>query len=115
MKTLQELAQAGIDVEDAMERFMDNEEMFRMFLRKLLEDSTYRDMLDAIAIKDVEQAFEAAHHLKGTVANLSISKVYAQLYDIVEMLRYGNIPSKVKLQQFEQTYESVLTAIKAGA
>ena len=42
------LTAAGIQIEEALERFMDSEAMFERFLGKFLEDETYRQLKEAL-------------------------------------------------------------------
>ncbi len=112
MKTLEEMKQAGIDVEQAMERFMNNETMYRHFLRRLPDETVYQDMLDAIEEKDVEKAMNSAHELKGIVGNLALVEVYHSLYDIVETLRGGNLPKEESLSAFISLYQTCLFYVK---
>lgn len=112
MKTLDELRTAGFDVDSAMERFMGNEELFRSFLKKLPEESSYKEMLEFIEREDVELAFDKAHRLKSILGNLSITSAYNSLYCIVETLRDGNLPSKEQISDFISMYEEYLSYVK---
>lgn len=42
------LTAAGIQIEEALERFMNSEAMFERFLGKFLEDETYRRLKEAL-------------------------------------------------------------------
>lgn len=111
MKTLQELQDDGIDVDGAMERFMDNEEMFRHFLRQLPEEEAYYLMLEALKEKNAEAAFDWAHRLKGIIANLALSRLYGELCSIVEILRDGKLPATGIQQHFTKLYEDTMEYI----
>lgn len=113
MKTLEEMKLAGIDTEQAMERFMNNEDMYRKFLHKLPAETSYKDMMDAIEDQNVEGAFDAAHKLKGIVGNLALVKIYNSLYDIVETLRNGNLPDKEDLSAFSRLYMECIMYIES--
>lgn len=112
MKTLQELQENGIDIDGVMERFMDNEKMFRYFLRQLPEEKAYYFMLQALNEKNVEIAFDWAHRLKGIIANLALSRLYDELYDIVETLRDGDLPDIAVQQHFMELYEDTMEYIR---
>lgn len=112
MKTLEELKMAGIDVDDAMERFMGNEELFRFYLKTLPEESSYTEMIEALKKEDVGQAFENAHRLKGVLGNLSITGAYNSICQIVETLRVEKLPSKEQIAAFVLVYEGYLNYVK---
>lgn len=50
---------AGIDVSDALERFMGNEGMMEKFLKKFLTDQNYQKLCDALDGEDFEAALAA--------------------------------------------------------
>jgi HPt (histidine-containing phosphotransfer) domain-containing protein len=111
MKTLQQMQQDGIDVEGAMERFLNNEDMFRRFLRRLPEENSYREFMTALREEDVAQAFVCGHRLKGLLGNLSLVDTYNVLYDIVEVLRGGNLPEPQLVERFVGQYEKTLAYV----
>lgn len=111
MKTLQELQKDGIDIDGAMERFMENEEMFRYFLRQLPAEDAYYSMLQALNEKNVEAAFDWAHRLKGITANLALPQLYEELCKIVEILRDGELPDAGVQQHFIKLYEDTMEYI----
>lgn len=112
MKSLQELEEDGIDIDGAMERFMNNEEMFRHFLRELPEDGVYTLLMEAFDAGNVEKAFALAHQLKGIVANLSLLHLYNTVYDIVEILREKQLPCEECRKHFSEIYESTMEYIR---
>lgn len=69
------LVSAGIDVDEALSRFLDNESLFERFLNKFLEDRNYLKLGEAIASGDNEAALAASHTLKGLCSNLSMKSL----------------------------------------
>lgn len=59
------LAEAGIDVENALERFMGNEGLLERFLKKFLNDQNFSKLTVAIGEKKEQEALAASHTLKG--------------------------------------------------
>lgn len=112
MKSLQELEEDGIDIDGAMERFMNNEEMFRHFLRELPEDEIYCLLMEAFDAGDVDKAFDLAHQLKGIIANLSLSFLYQTMHDIVEILREKRLPHEECRKHFSEIYEQTMEYIR---
>ena len=85
------LAEAGVDIEDAMSRFMDNEALMLKVLRRFTEDDNFRHLKQAMEKKDAARAFEAAHTLKGLTGNLSLKDLYRETSILTEDLRSGDI------------------------
>lgn len=50
------LTEVGIQIEEALERFMDSEAMFERFLGKFLEDETYNQLKEALEKGDIEMS-----------------------------------------------------------
>lgn len=85
------LTEAGMNVDDALKRFMNNEAMLEKFLKKFTADTTYQALVDAISAGDVEEAFKAAHTLKGVAANFSFETLGQKVSDACEEFRAGNL------------------------
>lgn len=82
------LAKRGIDVDDALNRFMGNQPLYVKCLRQFLEDENYSKLTKALDTQDYEGAFRFAHTPKGVVGNLSLTNLYAAVTPLVESLRH---------------------------
>lgn len=103
----------GVNLEETLERFIDNEDLYFRCLNKFLDDKNYAEMIRCIEAKDAEGAFEASHALKGVSANLGLDKLYSQVKIIVEVFRGGNLDyDENNLQQIKNYYEEVIETIK---
>ena len=112
-KTLQKLEAAGVDIEGAIERFLGNMEMYNLFLKKFVTDKNYESLVEAIDADDVQDAFTAAHALKGTCGNLSFTALYDVAYKITEDLREGNLnEARTKMSELEEEYRKIITLIE---
>lgn len=88
MKTFKELFENyGGDYTATMARFMNNETMYMKFLTMLFKDDNLDKLSEAIKNNDLNSAFEAAHTLKGVVANMGLTPMYDAVNVIVEPLR----------------------------
>ena len=67
------LAAAGIDAEDALERFMGSEALLTRFLGRFLEDASMDALRGAVAAGDWDKALTASHTLKGMCGNLCMT------------------------------------------
>ena len=84
------LIAAGINVNEALDRFMNNEALMIKFLIRFLEDENFSQLCEAMAQQDADRAFEAAHALKGVVGNLSMQNLFRHTTTVVEYLRANN-------------------------
>ena len=75
----QRLEESGIDVADALTRFMDNEALMLKFLLRFPEDKNFPLLKQAMDSGDAAQAFEAAHTLKGVAGNLAMTELFQQV------------------------------------
>ena len=85
--TVQECyAKMGGDYDDVMSRLRADDRVKR-FLLKVADDKSFALLTDMLAQKNVEEAFRAAHTLKGVSSNLSITRLYKSACEMTEALR----------------------------
>lgn len=109
----EELTAAGVDVEDALGRFMGNEALLNRFLKKFLDDVNYGKLTEAIAAGDTEGAITASHTLKGVSGNLSLTKLHELLTLQVAALRSGDWDkASAMMSEIGEAYEAVTAAIQ---
>lgn len=107
------LRNAGIDTDDALERFMGNAGLYQRFALGFIDDKNYEKLLKAMEEGDVDTAFAAAHTMKGVCGNLSFGRLYRAAGDIVEPLRAGELEgAKARLPELKAQYEQTLAALK---
>ncbi|MCI9271699.1 MAG: Hpt domain-containing protein [Dorea sp.] len=76
----------GADYEGVMGRLR-TEERVKKFLLKVLNDKSYDLLLDSVESGNVEEAFRAAHTMKGVCQNLSLTPLYESANALAELLR----------------------------
>ena len=81
------LKQFGADTDDGLSRCMGNEAFYFKLIGKVVEDKNFQALEDAVAAKDLDKAFEAAHSLKGVLGNLALTPIYEPVHEITELLR----------------------------
>ena len=87
--TLQECyAALGGDYNEAMGRLR-SERLVQKFVLKFLNDGSYQLLLDSLAAGSREEAFRAAHTLKGVCANLAFNTLLHSSEALTEALRDG--------------------------
>ena len=87
MLTIDSLKQFGADTDDGLARCMGNEGFYFKLIGKVMEDKNFQTLEEAVAVKDLDKAFEAAHSLKGVLGNLALTPIYEPVYEITELLR----------------------------
>ena len=63
---------------------------------KFLDDNSYANLKEAIAAGNVEEAFRAAHTLKGVCLNLGFDNLYKASSAITEIFRAGELAGAKK-------------------
>ena len=87
MLTIEKLRAWGADTEDGLKRCMNNEAFYLRLAEKAAQDPAYDKLKEAVEAHDLAAAFEAAHALKGSVGNLSLTPIYEPVSELTERLR----------------------------
>lgn len=94
----------GCDVSGAMERFLEDEELYLACLQAVTEDYNFEKLGMALREQNVEQAFDSSHTLKGVLLNMGLLPMFLLTEQIVEPLRKGVIDN------LWDSYEKLLEA-----
>ena len=106
------LQDGGIDVDEALARFVQNEALMMKFLLRFPGDENFSRLKETMAQSDAVGAFEAAHTLKGVASNLSMKDIFRWTSMIVEDLRAGDLTAaKEKMPALEAAYSNALTVL----
>ena len=91
--------------------------LVRKFIVKFLDDDSYSKLCLAMQNGQWEEAFRAAHTLKGVSANLGFSRLLASAGELTELLRAETetIPGRTAdlLEEVKQDYELTVSVIRA--
>ena len=113
--TVQECYEAfGGDYQEVVSRLRTDERIAR-FLQKVVDDGSYQLLCDSIATGNMDEAFRAAHTLKGVCMNLSITKFAKSSSALTELLRDKrelNDEVQALLKQVKEDYELTISCIK---
>ncbi len=88
-QVLQKLELWNCDIKGALERFLDDEEMYLSFLPTVAAEPAFEELGKALEEGDAKTAFEQAHLLKGVVANMGLTPLLDVIVEIVEPTRRG--------------------------
>ena len=112
-KKMQELQDAGVNTETALKRFMNNLSLMERLLKKFLDDKSYAALQAALDAGETEEAFKAAHTLKGVCGNLSFDNLFSVVSEQTEVLRAGNLEEgKAMMPQVTEAYDKVMNVLK---
>ena len=108
-------AAMGGDYDEVMGRLR-SERLVQKFVLKFLNDGSYQLLLDSLAAGDREEAFRAAHTIKGVCANLAFNDLQESSEQLTEALRDGKPaqPGEEELlARVKADYDRVYQAISA--
>lgn len=111
--TLQEcyIAMNG-DYEEVMARLR-KESFVQKLILKFLDDGSYELLQKSIESQNYEDAFRAAHTIKGVCQNLSFTELMKSSSALTESLRSGYSPEAgTLLEQVAADYEKTISAIR---
>ena len=107
------LIAAGIQCDEALERFMGNESMLEKFLKKFLDDGNYKNLVQAAQNGSAEEMLTAAHTLKGVCGNLAFGSLFTLLTQQVQALRDGRTDAAIGMMaEITDEYGKVTAAIR---
>ena len=112
--TLQDCYDAlGGDYADVSAR-LHSERLVQKFVLKYLDDRSFDLLCTAMAEKNYEEAFRAAHTIKGICQNLSFTNLLDSSSHLSEALRHGWTPEADRLvEQVKTDHLAVTAAIQA--
>lgn len=85
--TIQEsYAALGGNYEEVLGRFRTPERILK-FMGLFLKDASFANLQKALEQNNLEEAFRAAHTLKGVCSNLGFTRLYRSSHGLTELLR----------------------------
>ncbi len=87
--TIDELKTYGADIAEGLRRCLNNENFYFRLVKMVPGDANFQKLYDAVDKGDLDAAFEAAHALKGSTGNLSLTPIFEPISEITELLRRG--------------------------
>ena len=103
--------QMGADYEGVLGRLR-SEALIKKFAKKFLDDGSYASLKKGLEEQNGEEAFRAAHTLKGVCQNLGFDNLYEVSFDITEKLRGRDTDGCEELfakvtEQYEKTTDAI--------
>ncbi|MBP3731929.1 MAG: Hpt domain-containing protein [Bacilli bacterium] len=112
MLTIENLRKYGANVDEGLQRCVNNEQLYLTLVNRFLDQNAFPDLKTAILDRDLEKAFHISHSLKGVIGNLSLSPLYDIIYQMTELLRNRTeMDYSDYIQRYEMSY-SLLAALR---
>ena len=89
MLTTVSLRAFGANTEEGLARCLNNEAFYLRLVKLSAADRNFERLEEAIAAGDYKTSFEAAHALKGVLANLALTPLAQPVSEVTELLRNG--------------------------
>jgi HPt (histidine-containing phosphotransfer) domain-containing protein len=100
------------DFENVLKR-MKTEERVKKYVIMFLKDPSYQELRNAMEENNTENAFRAAHTLKGVYNNLAFTGKEAAAIEITEMLREQKLEEARKLlPTVTEDYQNLIKEIQ---
>jgi HPt (histidine-containing phosphotransfer) domain-containing protein len=109
------LEKYGIDTKSGIARFSGNQTLYEKFLKRFLDDKNFEKLQAALETDNIEEAYTAAHTIKGVAGNLSIDSVYNASMPLNEVLKSGDLQTaKILFVDFRKLYDLAIEGIKTA-
>ena len=106
-------AALGGNYEDVLARLR-SERLVQKFVLKFLDDGSFDTLCQSLEAGVQEEAFRAAHTIKGMCLNLSFTKLGASSMEITELLRGGDVAgAQAMFSRVQEDYIQTVEAIRA--
>lgn len=108
-----ELKSLGVDVDEGLQRFMNNSSLYEKMLGKFTDNASQLNVMQCFEEGNLEDALAKAHTLKGVTGNLSITPLYKGYTEIVALLR-ADKPDEAKkiLADLLPVQEKIIACLK---
>lgn len=87
MLTIGTLNEFGVNTKEGLTRCMNNEKFYFKMIGMGLKSDQFEKLGAALENNQLDEAFEAAHALKGVLGNLALTPIYNPLAEMTELLR----------------------------
>ena len=99
--------------ENVSSRLMGNQKLVEKFVRKFLEDPTYKQIKESVEKMDYDEILRATHTMKGIASNLEFSQLLQKSAKAEDMIRAGEKETVLPvIDEIEKEYQKVVDAIQ---
>ena len=101
---------SGGDYDGTLARLVTEARIIK-FVHKFENDPSYNDLCSALERGNVQEAFLAAHTLKGVSQNLGFDSLYRCSSEVTEILRAGSLDIGLLMDELKSNYEAIINAL----
>ena len=101
-----------IDLEDGLGRVMGQKQLYFKMLRLFLEGPEYDRLRTYLDNRDIENARETSHAIKGAAGNLSLTALYRTNLSLLEALRAGQMPGQTQINAYDDALQQTRDAVR---
>lgn len=87
MLTIDKLRTFGANVDEGLARCVGMEALYLKLVNSIFKEPAFERLEKGIRAGNLDEAFEAAHALKGVLGNLSLTPLYEPVAELTEKLR----------------------------
>ena len=103
--------QMGADYDEVLRRFP-SDAFIQRFALKFPNDPSFPSLVKFLAEGNVQEAFRAAHTLKGVAQNLAFTQLAPLAIEITEILRAGTMEGTAPLmEELQKKYDLTIACI----
>lgn len=115
-RLLYDLVMCETDIDGALRRFSGDESLYTSCLYAFLEDTAMKELEEAIALRAWDDAFTAAHALKGLAGNMGFVPLFHAAGELVILIRAGRLQQLGdSFAQVKRCYAQISTAVRQSA
>lgn len=107
------LPRAGVEVRDALDRFMGNESLFLSFLLRLPGAMDLAGIRQALRRGQGEEFYAKIHSLKGMAGNLSVRALARPLQLLLEEYRSNGLSRPERLEEYLEELDAAAAPLAA--
>lgn len=111
----QKLENSGFDVDGALARFVNNESLYMMFMKKFPNDENYAKIEGELQAENYDDAYAAVHALKGVAGNLGINEVFDISVRLLALMKNKESETDLKTKAMDIYAELKVAFEKASA
>ena len=94
----------GGDYAGTKSRLLTDERILR-FVSKFPTDESFKNLEKALKENNVQEAFRAAHTLKGVAGNLGFNALFNISQEVTEILRGGSLEVSAHMPKLKELYD----------
>lgn len=107
------LVRCGTDIDEVMRRFSGDEALYVECLADFLDDRTAAELGDALLARSWDEAFTAAHALKGLAGNMGFIPLFHAAAQMVTLIRAGRTGEASDMYaELIRCYNAVINTIR---